>query len=99
MRIRESDMPDEAEWATYFPPIHGLTTMGVSGRVHDVADFGCGYGTFTIPVARIISGSVYAIDIDRDKVDILTENVRRASPNNVRILQRDLLEEGSGARC
>jgi predicted RNA methylase len=44
--------------------------------VHDVADFGCGYGTFTIPVARIIAGSVYAFDVDRDMVDAVTAKAR-----------------------
>jgi predicted RNA methylase len=96
MRIRESDMPDEAEWVTYLSPVRMLTTLGMSDRVHDVADFGCGYGTFAIPAARMISGTVYAIDVDRDIVDVITAKVHHARLGNVRVMQRDLLDEDSG---
>jgi predicted RNA methylase len=33
-----------------------------------VADFGCGYGTFAIPAAQMISGKVYALDIEPEMV-------------------------------
>ncbi len=32
----------------------------------DVVDFGCGYGTFTVPAARITSGTIRALDIDAE---------------------------------
>jgi SAM-dependent methyltransferase len=89
-------MPDESEWAPFFDPVHVLTTMGLSDRVHDVADFGCGYGTFTIPAARIVSGIVYAFDIDRAMIDAVKARVRSTPLRNVVTVQRDLIHEGSG---
>lgn len=88
-------MPDDTEWAPFFDPVHVLTMMGVSERTGDVADFGCGYGTFAIPAARIVTGIVYAFDIDRAMIDAVTVKIRRASLRNVVAVQRDLLQEGS----
>jgi SAM-dependent methyltransferase len=93
-RIRESDMPEEPEWSAFFDPDHVLTTLGVNNTVHDVADFGCGYGTFTIPAARIISGSVYAIDIDREKIKVLQQKIKENEIINVVIIERDVFDSG-----
>jgi ubiquinone/menaquinone biosynthesis C-methylase UbiE len=35
----------------------------------NVADFGFGYGTFTIPAAKIISGKIYAFDIEPEMIE------------------------------
>ena len=68
MKARESGMPEEEVWKEFFNPKKILETMEINGKVKDVADFGCGYGTFTIPVAKIVKGKVYAIDIDKEMV-------------------------------
>jgi len=52
MRIRDSDLPKEEELAEFFNPKRTLERLGLSRKVKDVADFGCGYGTFTIPAIR-----------------------------------------------
>src|SRR5687768_18236428 len=36
-----------------------LDRLGIGPELNDVAELGCGYGTFTIPIAKRISGSVY----------------------------------------
>ncbi len=64
LKIRESDMPKEEEWNKFFDPEVMLRLIGLNSTVEDVADFGCGYGTFTIPAAKIISGKIYAFDIE-----------------------------------
>jgi hypothetical protein len=48
MKIRESGMPQEEEWTNFFTPAKILKMLGLDGSIVDVADFGCGYGTFTI---------------------------------------------------
>ena len=62
MIIRESGMPDEQIWATFFDPPKILGELGLSTSCGDVVEFGCGYGTFTTIAALIISGTVYALD-------------------------------------
>ena len=68
MKIRESGMPKEEEWSTFFAPAKLLQIFGLNNDVADVADFGCGYGTFTMPTARMIKGKIFAFDIDPEMV-------------------------------
>ncbi len=64
MKTRESGMPEESIWQGYFEPEAVLKKLGLTSACGNVVDFGCGYGTFTIPAARIASGIVYALDIE-----------------------------------
>jgi ubiquinone/menaquinone biosynthesis C-methylase UbiE len=50
-----------------------------------VLDFGCGSGTYTIPVARIVGkkGKVYALDKDKHALDNLTKNAHLARLKNI----------------
>jgi len=59
MKVRESDIPAEEVWEGFFEPFEVLSALGIDGTVVDVAEFGCGYGTFTIPAATLISGDIY----------------------------------------
>jgi len=45
---------------------------------HTVADIGAGVGYFTIPLAeRLPNGKVYAVDIQPEMLDLLTEKLRQ----------------------
>lgn len=52
MEGRESGMPDGGYWESFFNPRCILERLGCQGSVGDVVEFGCGYGTFTVPAAR-----------------------------------------------
>ena len=52
MKSRESGMPDEELWASFFNVESVLDKLGLQSCAGDVVEFGCGYGTFTIPAAR-----------------------------------------------
>jgi len=56
-----------------------LERIGVS-RGQTVLDFGCGYGIYTIPVAKIVGkqGRVYALDKDKEALDTLMQKSRSA---------------------
>ncbi len=64
MKIRESGMPEEDRWKAFFNPDFILGELGLDRSSKLVVDLGCGYGTFSIPAARHITGTVYAMDID-----------------------------------
>jgi predicted RNA methylase len=68
MKTRESGMPEEELWSTFFTPEEVLARLGLTNRCRDAVDFGCGYGTFTIPAARVVRGMVYALDIEPEMV-------------------------------
>ncbi len=89
-------MPEEFMWSQFFDPVRILKTMGLNSKVKDIADFGCGYGTFAIPAAKLVSGKVYAIDVDPVMTNIVKNKVLDAAIDNVKTRIRDLLDEGSG---
>jgi ubiquinone/menaquinone biosynthesis C-methylase UbiE len=96
MKTRESAMPDEGLWVTFFEVDEVLRNLGLTSVCRDVADFGCGYGTFTIPAARIVRGTVHAFDIETEMVNATNEKARAAGLSNVRVEQRDFVAEGTG---
>jgi SAM-dependent methyltransferase len=94
MKGRESGMPDEPYWDSFFNPACIVDKLDCS--CGDVVDFGCGYGTFTIPVARSTSGRVFALDIESEMV---AETIRRADVaglSNVVGIVRDFVDDDSG---
>ena len=96
MRARESGMPAEEVWKRFFSPRRILSMMGVGKDVGAAADFGCGYGTFAIPAARMVRGEVYALDIEPAMVEATRRKARASKLGNVRTILRDFLSEGSG---
>jgi SAM-dependent methyltransferase len=85
-------MPDEAYWETLFDVPLILSRLGID-KCHDVAELGCGYGTFTIPIARAISGTLYTFDIDPEMV---TRTKVRANGLPMVCETRDVLQSGFG---
>ena len=96
MKIRDSGMPDRKMWEKFFNPKKILTVLELNNHVNKVAEFGCGYGTFTIPAAKIISGKIYAFDIEQDMVRMTSEEVKKQNIKNVQTVLRDFMIEGSG---
>lgn len=92
MKIRDSGMPDESYWESLFDVPLILSQMGID-RFHDVAELGCGYGTFTIPIAKTISGTLYTYDVD---LDMLARTRERAGELRVICERRDVMESGFG---
>lgn len=66
-------------------PVHEvLQQIGISiGQT--VLDFGCGYGTYTIPAAKIVGeqGRVYALDKDKEALDELMQEAESAGLRNI----------------
>ena len=98
LKIRESDMPEEEEWNKFFDPAKALKLLGLNSSVEDVADFGCGYGTFTIPAAKIIAGKIFALDIEPEMIEIVQRKAKTLNLGNVKAIVRDFMSEGSGLR-
>lgn len=95
MKIRESGMPGQNTWEDFFDPEKILKTLGLGHRVTNVVEFGCGYGTFTIPAAKIIQGKIYALDIEPDMVRITNERARSNKLDNVEAILCDFMVDGS----
>ena len=96
MKTRESGMPNEEMWDTFFDPEVILDSLGIKNLIGSIADLGCGYGTFTIPVAKRTIGLVYAIDIEKDMLRVTQEKVKQSGLKNVKVIQRDFIVDGAG---
>ncbi|HLZ98635.1 MAG TPA: class I SAM-dependent methyltransferase [Steroidobacteraceae bacterium] len=95
-KVRDSGMPAAEQWESYFDAAGVLESLGCRGLHGDAVEFGCGYGTFTIPAAQRISGTLHALDIDPLMVAATATRVSRAGLKNVRVEQRDFVVQGCG---
>jgi SAM-dependent methyltransferase len=94
MKGRESGMPDESYWDSFFNPTCMVEKLGCARG--DVVEFGCGYGTFTIPVAKSTTGRVIALDIEPEMVAVTIRKAEAAGLSNVLGIVRDFMAAGSG---
>lgn len=93
-RVRDSGMPDESYWESLVDVPLTLDCFNIA-QYHDVTEFGCGYGTFSVPVARVISGRLFAYDIDPVMV---ARTRQRAAGLPVTCEVRDVLATGFGVQ-
>ena len=64
-------MPEEEMWSGFFDPLLILQQMEVSSETHTIVDLGCGFGTFSIPAAKVVSGKVLSYDIDKEMIELM----------------------------
>lgn len=88
-------MPEEPYWESLFDIPAILSWMELD-RGQSVAELGCGYGTFTVPIAKAVEGVVYAFDIDPV---MLARTRERAASLRVEYLERDVRADGFGVRA
>jgi hypothetical protein len=50
----------------FFDPASSPQQLGLDQNIEDVAHISCNYRAFTIPVAQIINGTIYVLDIETD---------------------------------
>ncbi len=96
MKVRDSGMPERDYWESLFDVEAFLGLLGVDERVGDVVELGCGYGTFTLAVARRVRGRVHAYDIEAAMVEETRARVAEAELGNVRLELRDVVNDGYG---
>lgn len=97
MKGRESGMPEEAYWASFFDPEAALDQLLIQGNsLGHTVEFGCGFGTFTLPAARRTTGIVTAFDIEPAMVEAVRQKADVEKRDNVRPEVRDFVADGSG---
>ena len=90
-------MPFEPDWDAFFDAEATVERIFGSNLVDgDVVDFGCGYGTFTIPAALWTRGTLTALDIDPLMVELVDEKAGQLGLKNVRGVVRDFVSDGTG---
>jgi ubiquinone/menaquinone biosynthesis C-methylase UbiE len=99
MKLRESGMPEEAYWETLFDVSLILDRLGINARLKDVVELGCGYGTFTIPVAQRISGTLTTFDVDAAMVERTRQRATDAGVRNILYVVDDIFANGFGVKA
>lgn len=79
----------------FLDPLRILKHLDLKPGDH-VADFGSGHGFFTIPMARLVGGNgkVYAIDIQKEVLDIVRAKAQHENLLNIEFVWADLDREG-----
>lgn len=97
MKGRESGMPDEDHWASFFDADEAIARLiGSTALLGSCVEFGCGYGTFTIPAAQRTGERVTALDIDPQMVACVRRKVADLALTNIAAEVRDFVEQGTG---
>ena len=96
MKIYDSGMPEEKIWGSFFNQSSILSKLQLTSVYKDAVEFGCGYGTFTIPAARIIKGNVFAMDIEQDMIDATQKAASHSRLTNIKCILTDFVKEGTG---
>ena len=89
-------MPEEAYWESLFDVPLILDALGISSRLGDVVELGCGFGTFSLSVAERISGNLFTFDIDPAMVVRTAERANSMGLTNLVCSERDVLDDGFG---
>jgi SAM-dependent methyltransferase len=96
MKTRESGMPEEETWRQFFDAEAVLRALKLTATCREVVEFGCGYGTFTIPAARIVCGTVHTLDIEPKMAALTRSKAEAEGLQNVRVHLRDFVTDGTG---
>lgn len=97
MKGRESGMPDESYWTSFFDAEKVVAALfGPDGVLGDTVEFGCGYGTFTLPAARRTLGLVTALDIEPEMVASVCQRAEKGHLANIRAEVCDFVSDGTG---
>lgn len=96
MKVRDSGMPHEEMWSEFFNPQTILEQMQLTSELENVVDLGSGYGTFSIPAAQIVSGTIHAFDIEPKMIDLLESKADQLQIKNIELHLRDFIANGSG---
>jgi len=73
-----------------------VARLDCTGLCGDVVEFGCGYGTFSIPAAQQINGKLIALDIEKEMTKVTAAKAQSAGMQNVVTVERDFVIQGTG---
>src|SRR5439155_22901369 len=88
--------PEAALWESFFDAEETLSHLMPKLVNGNAVEFGCGYGTFTIPAASRITGTLFAFDIEPEMVALTAAKAGKSGMNNVRATVRDFVTDGTG---
>lgn len=89
-------MPEEELWSSFFNVDLILSELEINNSINNMVEIGFGYGTFTIPAAKRINGTLYAFDIENDMLQLVLQKLTDEKITNVQTEKRDILDKTTG---
>ncbi|WP_052475845.1 class I SAM-dependent methyltransferase [Cohnella kolymensis] len=80
---------DNPERRAMLPPEPLIAKLGVKGEVA-VLDLGAGTGYFTLPIAQITDGTVYALDVEPKMLETIKNKAEEKGMENIRYVEGTL---------
>ncbi len=96
MKVRDSGMPEQSYWESLFDITGILERLKIDQKIGDAVEVGCGYGTFTLPIAQRIGGTLHSFDIESEMVHLTQARAKLAGIQNLRLAVRDVITDGCG---
>lgn len=96
MKVRDSGMPEQTYWETLFDVDLILDKLDINQSICRLVEFGCGYGTFTLPSAKKIKGQIIAFDIEDRMLETSQTRANERRSNNIEFIKRDFTQDGTG---
>lgn len=93
VKYRESGMPTEQMWDTFFNPNAVLNLMDIDKQIRILIDIGCGYGTFLLPIAELVSTKAVGIDVDEEMVKVCKNKIKDHNIAKIEIMHGDISTE------
>ena len=83
-------MPNQTQWEQFFDPFEIFKKFGLINEKTIGADIACGFGTFTIPLAKLNTNTIYAVDINDEFLTQLEDYAKKNNLSNIKILNADI---------
>ncbi|WP_157760470.1 class I SAM-dependent methyltransferase [Thiomicrorhabdus arctica] len=96
MKIRQSGMPDMEYWNNFFDAPRIIEKLFTNTPPGNTIEFGCGYGTFTMPASLHTQKTLYAFDIEPSAINSVTELAHQQHIFNIKLQQQDFIQHGTG---
>jgi SAM-dependent methyltransferase len=96
VKVFDSGMPSESYWNSLFDIPAMVDWLDLQSVTDAIVEIGCGYGTFTVPIARQTTQTVHAFDMEPVMIQTASENARKNGSQNVLFYCRDVLDAGTG---
>ncbi|AOP35270.1 methyltransferase type 11 [Leptospira tipperaryensis] len=95
MKVRDSGMPEAEYWDTLFNVPLILERMNLLKEIGTIVEFGSGYGTFTLPLAKNHKNRILAFEIENDLVQELQEKAKREGLDHIVPIEKDIIADGT----
>jgi len=96
MKVADSGMPEKTYWDSLFSISDIVDWLELTENTGPIVEVGCGYGSFTIPIAKKINAQIYAYDIEQMMLGAAQKNAQKEQLSNVHFYLRDVFEQGTG---